>query len=264
METTEKVVEAYVRYVRHWATIPNIRCAGQYEIDLIAIDPTGDDRYHIETSVSGSQAFAKLTAKPFDPEDLKQRVKISGSRRTLGYFTERKFAAPEVVERLRDYGFAPGNYSKVIVTWGWTDDAAILAKEQGVELWDFRTLMQEIAETIRHQRSYFTDDTLRTLNLFVRAVGEAATPRRGTNVGDADTLDARTDDEAPYWVYQNRIRGRARLHRRGCRHVAKAARDHGLATSEVDGWTPFDERDRAEAFVQSLGYGDAGQCADCE
>jgi hypothetical protein len=31
METTEKIVEAYVRYVKGWATIRNIRCDGQYE-----------------------------------------------------------------------------------------------------------------------------------------------------------------------------------------------------------------------------------------
>jgi hypothetical protein len=34
METTEKIVEAYVRYVKRWATIPNIKCDGQFEIDL--------------------------------------------------------------------------------------------------------------------------------------------------------------------------------------------------------------------------------------
>ena len=45
--TTEKIVEAYVRYIKGWATIPNIKCPGQYEIDLIAIDPVNFDRYHI-------------------------------------------------------------------------------------------------------------------------------------------------------------------------------------------------------------------------
>ena len=40
METTERIVEAYVRYVKGWVTIPNIRCPGQYEIDLLAIDPS--------------------------------------------------------------------------------------------------------------------------------------------------------------------------------------------------------------------------------
>jgi hypothetical protein len=51
METTEKIVESYVRYVRGWATIPNIKCPGQYEIDLLAIDPVNLDRYHIESGV---------------------------------------------------------------------------------------------------------------------------------------------------------------------------------------------------------------------
>lgn len=73
METTEKIVEAYVRYVKRWATIPNIRCDGQFGIDLLAIDPVTLARYHIETSVSGSQVFSKLTAKQFDPALLYQR-----------------------------------------------------------------------------------------------------------------------------------------------------------------------------------------------
>ena len=44
METTERIVEAYVRYVKGWAMIPNIKCDGQKEIDLFAIDPKTDDR----------------------------------------------------------------------------------------------------------------------------------------------------------------------------------------------------------------------------
>lgn len=49
METTEKIVEAYVRHVKRWATIPNVRCDGQFEIDLLAIDPVTLEPYHIET-----------------------------------------------------------------------------------------------------------------------------------------------------------------------------------------------------------------------
>jgi hypothetical protein len=65
METTEKIVEAYVRYVKRWATIPNITCAGQFEIDLLAIDPVGLERYHIESgvSVSGSSRLPKAVQR---------------------------------------------------------------------------------------------------------------------------------------------------------------------------------------------------------
>lgn len=166
METTERIVEAYVRYIKGWATIPNIRCGGQYEIDLLAIDPVTLNRYHIESGVSVSGSFSKLTDKPFTVDDLKQRVKAPKQRRTLGYFIERKFGEPGVLKALARYGFTDGNYTKVIVSWGWTTEAARIAKEHGVELWDFRDLVKQIADAVKGGKSYFTDDTIRTLHLY--------------------------------------------------------------------------------------------------
>ena len=99
METTEKIVEAYVRYVKNWATIPNIRCDGQREIDLLAIDPKTLERFHIETSISISPGFSMLSAKAFDSESLKLRVKKPVMRRTIGYFVETKFNAVSVLSR---------------------------------------------------------------------------------------------------------------------------------------------------------------------
>lgn len=169
METTEKIVEAYVRYVKGWPTIPNIKCDGQAEIDLIAVDPISGDKFHIESGISVSHAYSKLTAKPFVPANLKIRGKIAGTRRTIGYFLDHKFRKPAVVARLRDYGFEPDKYRRVIVTWGFDEGALQTAMREGLELWDFRTLVKEIADKIRGQRSYFTDDTLRTIHLFVRS-----------------------------------------------------------------------------------------------
>jgi hypothetical protein len=71
METTEKIVESCCRYVKQWFTIPNIRCPGQYEIDLLAVDtksPPQLGRYHIECGVSISGSYSKLTEKPFSTE----------------------------------------------------------------------------------------------------------------------------------------------------------------------------------------------------
>ncbi|MGA2068735.1 MAG: hypothetical protein ABSG86_27450 [Thermoguttaceae bacterium] len=113
METTEKIVESYCRYVKQWFTIPNIRCAGQYEIDLLAVDTTSPRqfrRYHIECGVSISGSYSKLTAKPFSTEQLRIRVQQAGQRRTVGYFIEHKFEQPMVLEELKKYGFVGGNY----------------------------------------------------------------------------------------------------------------------------------------------------------
>ncbi len=171
METTEKVVEAYCRYVCGWFTIPNIKCDGQYEIDLLAIEPVGKKvrRYHIESGVSISGAYSKLTAKTYSPDRLKQRVEQAGQRRTMGYFIKRKFGATDIKTKLKEYGFKKGNYTKVIVTWGWTDEAKRMADRNGIKLWDFRNIIQSIGERSKHEKTYFTDDTLRTLQLFVRA-----------------------------------------------------------------------------------------------
>ncbi len=170
METTEKIVEAYVRYVKNWATIPNIRCDGQHEIDLIAINPQTLERYHIETSISISPKFSMLTANTFDAESLKVRIKKPVMRRMIGYFVEAKFNVVSVINRLAQFGFAEGKYARIIVTWGWTQDAEIQAKEFAITLWDFRIMMREIAENMNKLNAYFTDDTLRTLQLYVGAL----------------------------------------------------------------------------------------------
>jgi hypothetical protein len=169
METTEKVVESYCRYVKQWFTIPNIKCKGQFEIDLLAVDTTSPKRlrrYHVECGVSISGSYSKLMAKPFSREQLKIRVQQAGQRRTIGYFIERKFEQLQVVDELKKYGFLPGNYERVIVTWWATDEAMGVANKNGIQIWDFRVLLQEIAEANRDHKTYFTDDTARTIQLF--------------------------------------------------------------------------------------------------
>jgi hypothetical protein len=172
METTEKIVESYCRYVKQWFTIPNIRCKGQYEIDLLAVDTTkrkSIERYHVECGVSISGSYSKLTDKPFSTDDLKIRVKQAGQRRTMGYFIDRKFELPQVLTELQRYGFVPGNYKRIIVTWGATKEAESLAAAHGIVLWDFRDLLLEIAAAYKKQKTYFTDDTARTIQLFAMA-----------------------------------------------------------------------------------------------
>jgi len=115
METTEKIAEAYVRYVKGWLTIPNVKCDGQREIDLLAVDSSKFSirRYHIESDVSISGGFSRLTNKPFSSKGLQVRVKQAGQRRTLGYFTKRKFSVPGVAKKLKIFRFTPGKYTKV-------------------------------------------------------------------------------------------------------------------------------------------------------
>lgn len=264
METTEKIVESYVRYVKGWATIPNIRCDGQHEIDLLAIDPKTNERYQIETSVSGSAGFSKLTAKPFDPEKYKERVEKAGQRRTIQFFSERKFSPVGVRTKLASYGCDPDKVHKVVVTWDWTDDALYQATGAAIELWSFQEIMHEIADTIREQRSYFTDDTLRTINLFVRALAArdkqelARLPKPPIrNVGSV------SKPQSPFWVYRNWIHNRARLHRAECSYCNDGNGTQNAQNSKTGEWRPFASEADAFEFLKSSNYKDAAACGVC-
>ena len=171
METTEKIVEAYVRYVKGWFTIPNIKCGNQKEIDLLAVDVRGGKtrRYHIESGVSISKKFSKLTNADFSVAKLKSRAGKAVERRKLSYFIRNKFLDPHVLEGLSKFKFTPMNTQRIIVTWGWRDEALIAATNQDVVLWDFRELLQEIAALGQLTSHYYTDDTVRTVQLVAKA-----------------------------------------------------------------------------------------------
>ena len=263
METTERIVEAYVRYVKGWATIPNIKCTGQFEIDLLAIDPITSDRYHIESGVSVSGPFSKLTAKPFSREALKQRGKQAGQRRTVGYFVERKFGEPKVIEKLEDYGFVQGNYTKVIVSWGWEEAAAQEAKKADVLLWDFRNLMKEIAAQFEGSRVYFTDDTLRTLNLYVHAMTAGAVADQ-KNEPQTGVVDKACNRNAGYWVYENFVHDKAVVHQATCSFCNDGKGIHGQTSEENSRWRgSFKSRQAALSDARRTGRTTVHECAIC-
>lgn len=172
METTEKIVEAYLRYIKGWFTIPNIKCKGQKEIDLLAVDTSNlkkIKRYHIECTVSVSRSYSKITLNPFSEDDLKDRVKKAGQRRTLGYFIKCKFGDSYVMEMLATFGFKKGNYRKIIVTWEWEEGVPAAAKNEGIDLLSMKNILSEIAENTLTKRTYYIDDTMRTLQLLTKA-----------------------------------------------------------------------------------------------
>ena len=173
METTERVVEAYYRYIENCATMPNVRCEGQHELDLLAINLKTHERFHIETSVSISKAYRKLTAKEFDLEKSKARVGKAPQRRTIGFFVQQKFTPKKVLGALEKYGFVDGNYSRVIVAWDWTMEAEKVATQVGIKLLSFQTILLKLSKEFKDDTKYFTDDTLRTLHLYQLALGKS-------------------------------------------------------------------------------------------
>jgi hypothetical protein len=70
---------------------------------------------------------------------------------------------------LAKYRFADDNYNRIVFTWDATPNARALAAERKIVLWDFRDLLLEIADAHQKRRTYFTDDTARTIQLFAMA-----------------------------------------------------------------------------------------------
>lgn len=192
METTERIVEAYCRHIRHWFTIPNIRVKNS-EVDLIAVDKDGN-KAHIEISVSISGGFSKLTKDPYTPGEEKQRTKQAKARTKLGYFEHKKFGSPAVLDVLRKrYGFASGSYQKIIVTWDAEPEAQRTAREKGIEVWLLPEIIEEIKQHFGRQRGYHRDDTIRTLHLVARA--EASRSGATHHASGSETMRRRASSE---------------------------------------------------------------------
>ncbi len=172
MESPEKILENYCHFVRHWFTVPHVICNGQYEIDILAVEfpKIGSPRaYQIESGVTISGGFARLTAESFSEDDLKVRVKAPSPRRTIGYFLERKFGLKVIEERIADFGLNPEETQKIIVTWGWEEQAKEIADAHNIALWNFPDLLIELASASAEGKTCFTDDTARTLQLFMKS-----------------------------------------------------------------------------------------------
>jgi len=268
METTERIVEAYVRYVKGWATIPNLRCNAQKEIDLFAIDPVTDERWHIETSVSISSGFSALTNDPFEPGEHKERVKAASARRKLGFFIAEKFEPKAVEERLACFGCAPGKLRRAIVTWEWKDGVPEAAAAAGIEVWALPEMMEQIAVKSREGRSYLADDILRTIDLFARGIHAKAKRERREAVQapklSAASLPVPSTKLGGFYVYENWTNKRARLHGAECSYCKGGRGTQGSTNDKNGEWHgPFASVEQARTKLATLDYEDKGECAAC-
>jgi len=171
MEASEKVVESYYRFVEGYFTIPNLRCKGQKEVDLIGMRSNKGpiERIHVEVSVTTSGEFRRLNAKPFSLEHKRTRSGSASERVRIGYFIQDKFNEPNVVYTLKEYGFENGNYQKIVVAWDWEKEVEPIADENGIILLRFNEILLKIQDKFGKESSYYSDDTVRLLQLLKRS-----------------------------------------------------------------------------------------------
>ncbi len=171
MNAAERIVEAYFRHVRGAFTRTSVRGVGQVELDIVAVDPNKSPMVfsHIESAVSISSGYSKITNKPFSPSEAKLRQKMAGQRTTAGFFIEKKFFTQEVLATLRQIGCKTQNLKRILVSWEFDNDALKVLQDKGIECLTMKEIFQELADSLALETCDFDSDILRTLQLFVRA-----------------------------------------------------------------------------------------------
>ena len=153
------IIEKYYQEILHCFTMTNIKCKGNKEIDLLAINPRTLEKYHVEARISTARGFA-LREK--DTYTSKGRA----HRRGLDYFSKKKFNHSFVTQKIREI-FSDSNYRKILVVWSTEDDfkrlADIAKKKYNIELFGLRNIIFELI--VRGSYRGSRDDILRTLEL---------------------------------------------------------------------------------------------------
>lgn len=166
METTEKITEQYIRYVKNWLTMSNIRCGHGKEIDIIAFDTRAKQFYHIEVGVTFSGSQFQLRAHPGPKEHNKKTGKYK-RRNSVDFFIDKKFNDPDILQRLHELKFSKAK--NIIVSWRLAEEEAIqYAKSKNIEVWQMRDFLKEFADKLRRDDRYYVDDIIRTIQLVVR------------------------------------------------------------------------------------------------
>lgn len=171
MNAAEKIVETYFRYIRRLFTRTSLKGAGQVELDLVGADPCVSPSlyYHIESSVSISSSYSKITNKPYSEIREKQRQEKAGQRRTAGFFIQKKFFAKDVITTLELNGCDIKNIKRIVVAWKFDDDAIEEFNKKKIECLTMKTILQELVDKISEETCDLDSDILRTIQLFIRS-----------------------------------------------------------------------------------------------
>jgi len=157
LEPEVHIVERYLQLVKKCFTMTNIMLEGGKEIDLLAINPQTNDKYHIEVRIATGRGFCIRMKDTQTKKGYKHR-------RGLDTLNEVKFAHPVVAARVKEI-FGTGEYRKVLVVWD-VENAEVVNQAKTVydiEVWKISDILEQTMK--RTGTKPYRDDILRTLQL---------------------------------------------------------------------------------------------------
>ena len=157
MEPEVHIVDRYMQLVKKCLTMTNIMLKGGKEIDLLAINPQANEKYHIEVRVATGRGFR---LRMIDTQTKNGRK----HRRGVDTLSKIKFEPQTVVNSVKEI-FGSSDYHKVLVVWDVQNGEVIKGArdDYGIEVWKISNVIREMMKEIK-SRSY-RDDVLRTVQL---------------------------------------------------------------------------------------------------
>lgn len=157
MEPEVHIIEKWFQEVQRCFTMTNIQLKGKKEVDLLAIEPSLGECYHVESIVSTS---FKLR--------LNATYTKSGRchKNGMDYFYKEKFNHHTVKQFVNGI-FNNKDYRQIIVVWDTKEDLRELnekcKKDMGIEIWSIKGIINDLCN---HRVTVGSrDDILRTMEL---------------------------------------------------------------------------------------------------
>jgi hypothetical protein len=165
VEPEVHIVERYMQLVKKCFTMTNIMLEGGKEIDLLAVNPISEERFHIEVRVAIGKGF-RLRLIDTQTKDGRKH------KRGMDTLNEIKFSHPTVVNAITEI-FGASKYKKVLVVWEVQDQNVIEQAKSiyEVEIWRVSDLLSELIREVKTKA--FRDDILRTVQLISEKVSNS-------------------------------------------------------------------------------------------
>ncbi len=155
----ETIVETYLRFIKKWFTITDIKCKNNKEIDILALDLNGN-KYHLEVKTH-------VDGWPLEVEE-KGRKDVVTVRWFSEYYFQNKFVRSKIQEFFRNNSL--DSYKRIIVYWKVRDGLSLEEIKQDARKWrvdDVWLLPEIIRALVASEEVKDNTDAIRAIRLAV-------------------------------------------------------------------------------------------------
>jgi len=154
MHPNEHLVEQYVRIIKKWFTITNIKFGNNREIDILCLDAKGN-AYHIEVDIhKGGLQWGPEGNDGYSVKEFKNKKFDHKTKR----FIRDKYGIRKTHDIWVCWGIHPNVKRRALNK----------AKIHNIEIWEFKEKVKEFMDAI--ETSHYGDDIIQSLSIIKSAL----------------------------------------------------------------------------------------------